>query len=140
MPSRIAALLGDDLQQVYRRCEEAAEAIIGENYIVHPINGQGPQSITFAGTPLSPRPVVSFRIESGRLDPAIMKMARQVHGHLVPKVSDIGQAPLCGPVPLYMYKMHYQPGTDFWAAVGKKVRLNEDAVAKRTTLVKSLAR
>lgn len=140
MPSRIAAVLGDDFQQVYQRCEKAAEVIIGDNYFVHPVNGQGPQSITFVGTPLSPRPVISFRIESGRLDPAIMKMARRIHGYLVPEVSDIGQARLCGPVPLYMYKMHYQPGTHFWAAVGKKVRLNEDAMTKRTTLVKSLAK
>ena len=140
MPTRIEKLLGDDLQGTYRRCKEAAGVIIGDGYTVEPVKSQGSQSVTFVGTPVLPRPVVSFRIESGRLNSAVVEMARRIHGDLVPEVSHIGLASSCGPVPLYMYKMRHQSGTDFWSLVGREVRLDEDALAKRTTLVKSLAR
>lgn len=141
----IDTVLGKERDATYAQCETTAKDILGDGYAVASVENQESQSYTFVGTPTIPKAIVSFRLEPGKFDPEILKIARDIHGGPVPDAAApcgyIAPRPGGGGQSLTIYKMSCLPGRDFWSLVEREAQLDEaEAVAKRHTLVRSLAR
>lgn len=127
----------------YQECEAVAKTILGDGFAVAPAaEHQGPLNYTFIGTPTTPKCVISFRLEAGRFDPQVLQLAKAIHGDLVPDAASCGYLKGDSELQsLVIYKMSYLPGRDFWSLASQEAQLNkEEAITRRTTLVKSLAR
>ncbi|RYP57116.1 hypothetical protein DL769_009683 [Monosporascus sp. CRB-8-3] len=139
-PSLIDALLEDERDATYAKCGEVARTIFGENFAVKPVKNQGQLSYTFVGATVVPKFVLSFRLEAGRIDPDVSRLAKEIHGDLVPDTEFCGHAQTPDGKSLLVYKMPLLPGKDFWSIAGPDFHLDEGAVAKRKAMVKTLAR
>ena len=98
----IDTVLGKERDATYAQCETTAKDILGDGYAVASVENQESQSYTFVGTPTIPKAIVSFRLEPGKFDPEILKIARDIHADLVPGSAPcgyIGPRP-CGGQPL----------------------------------------
>ncbi|RYP45304.1 hypothetical protein DL768_008344 [Monosporascus sp. mg162] len=117
-----------------------ARTIFGKNCAVKPVKNQGQLSYTFVGATAVPKSILSFRLEAGRIDPDVLKLAKEIHGGLVPDAEFCSHSQTPAGKPLFVYKMPLLPGKDFWSVAGPDFHLDEGAVAERNAMVKSLAR
>ena len=83
--------------------------------------------------------VVSFREREAYLDPSMGKLARAVHGDLVPAASYYGEVDGADP-PLSIYTMPYLRGISCLDALSWQVDMDGGAVAKHVCFVRHLAR
>ncbi|RYP24317.1 hypothetical protein DL765_000581 [Monosporascus sp. GIB2] len=139
-PSLIDALLDDERDATYAQCREMARTIFGKNFEVKPAKNWGQLSYNFVGAPAVPKFILSFRLEAGRIDPDVLKLAREIHGSLVPDAEFCGHTQTPAGEPLFVYKMPFLPAKDFWSIAEPEFHLDGAAVAKRNAMVKSLAR
>ncbi|RYP93242.1 hypothetical protein DL770_000617 [Monosporascus sp. CRB-9-2] len=139
-PSVIDAFLDDERDATYARCEEMARTIFGKNFAVKPVKNQGQLSYTFVGVTATAKSILSFRLEAGRTDPDVLKLAKEIHGGLVPDAEFCGHAQTPAGKTIFVYKMPLLPGKVFWSIAVPDFHLDEGAVAKRDAMVKSLAR
>ncbi|RYO84848.1 hypothetical protein DL766_001528 [Monosporascus sp. MC13-8B] len=139
-PSLIDAFFDDERDAPYAQCGEMARTIIGKNFEVKSAKNQGQLSYNFMGATAVPKFILSFRLEAGRIDPDVLKLAKEIHGSLVPDTKFCGHAQTPAGKPLFVYKMSSLPGKDFWSIAGPDFHLDGGVVAKRIAMVKSLAR
>jgi hypothetical protein len=83
--------------------------------------------------------VVSFREPEAHLDQCMGKLARAVHGDLVPEVSYYGEVDGADP-PLTIYTMPYLPGISCLDALACQVEMDGVTEAKHICFVRHLAR
>ncbi|KAL1849089.1 hypothetical protein Plec18167_006867 [Paecilomyces lecythidis] len=82
--------------------------------------------------------VVSFREAESSLDHGILKLARSIHGALVPEPVFHGEMPKSKP-PLLVYTMPYLPGIPCLEAFGSKAELNLREKSRHICFAKHLA-
>ncbi|RHZ46582.1 phosphotransferase family protein, partial [Aspergillus thermomutatus] len=83
--------------------------------------------------------VVSFRQPESTLDQAVIKLARSIHGALVPEATFHGKMPDSNP-PLLVYTMPYLPGIPCLEALGSKAELSLEEEGRHICFAKHLAR
>lgn len=123
------------------QCDEIARSISGSS-VVRPVDSPGSMSYTVIcdrSSRQQPDLVVSFREGEARLGPEMVKLAKQVHGQLVPESTWHGNVEGADP-PLFIYSMPYLRGSSCVEAVAFEEEMGHADEAKHVVLLKHLAR
>ncbi|KAL3471869.1 hypothetical protein BJX99DRAFT_266381 [Aspergillus californicus] len=83
--------------------------------------------------------IVSFRESKSTLDQGVVKLAKSIHGVLVPEAAYHGKMPGASP-PLIIYTMPYLQGTPCLEAFSTESELSPEDEARQECYVKHLAR
>ncbi|KAI0408045.1 hypothetical protein F4802DRAFT_550302 [Xylaria palmicola] len=123
------------------QCDEIAQSVSGASTI-SPVESPGSTSYTVVcqGRPkLQQDLVVSFREPGAVLDEEIVKLAREIHGDLVPESTCHGSVEGADP-PLFIYSMLYLRGLSYIEVLAFEVEMDPDEEAKHKVFIKDLAR
>lgn len=83
--------------------------------------------------------IISFREPGAALDDPVVKLAKEIHGHLVPYSTNHGPMDGSDP-PLSIYSMPYLRGSSCIEVLPFQVEMDPDDEAKHGVFVKHLAR
>ncbi|KAH6700695.1 hypothetical protein BKA61DRAFT_208000 [Leptodontidium sp. MPI-SDFR-AT-0119] len=122
-------------------CDQTARSIFGAS-AVRPVDIPGSLSYTVVCTGCQEQQqdlIVSFRDSEARLDGGMVKLAKEIHGCLVPEATYHGMMSGADP-PLAIYAMHCLPGISCLEALGCQVEMNSQDEARHVCYVKHLAR
>ncbi|KAI3316991.1 hypothetical protein HD806DRAFT_516322 [Xylariaceae sp. AK1471] len=123
------------------RCDEIAQSISSAS-TVRPVDSPGSMSYTVVCSG-RPRPhqglVISFREPGAKLDEGIVKLAKEIHGDLVPESTCHGNVEGADP-PLSIYSMPYLRGSSCIEVLTFEVEMDFDEEAKHKVFMKHLAR
>ncbi|KAH7019744.1 hypothetical protein EDB80DRAFT_746505 [Ilyonectria destructans] len=123
------------------QCDEIAQSVSGAS-AVSPVDSPGSMSYTVV---CNRRPgsqqdlIVSFREPGAMLDEEMVKLAKKIHGDLVPKSAYHGIVEGADP-PLSIYSMPYLRGSSYIEVFAFQVEMDPDEEAKHRVFVKHLAR
>ncbi|KAF7557034.1 hypothetical protein G7046_g6148 [Stylonectria norvegica] len=123
------------------QCDEIAKAISGASAI-SPVDSPGSMSYTVIceGCPAPQQnSILSFRGSEAKLDDEVIKLAKEIHGGLVPLSTCHGSVEGADPL-LMIYSMPYLRGSSLIEVLPFQVELDHDEEAKQITFVKHLAR
>ncbi|KAJ2989134.1 hypothetical protein NUW58_g3623 [Xylaria curta] len=122
------------------QCDEIAQSISGA-LTVSPVDTPGSMSYTVichGGAGLQDL-IVSFREPGGTLDEEMVKLAKEIHGDLVPESTCHGNMKGADP-PLSIYSMPYLRGSSCIEVLAFQVEMNSDEEAKHKVFIQHLAR
>ncbi|KAI5864082.1 kinase-like domain-containing protein [Durotheca rogersii] len=123
------------------QCDEIAQSISGAS-TVRPVGSPGSMSYTVicSGRP-GPQEdlIVSFREPAAMLDEETVRLAKEIHGDLVPESTCHGNVAGADP-PLSIYSMPYLRGSSCIEVLAFQVEMDPDEEAKHGVFVKHLAR
>lgn len=121
-------------------CDQKARSITGAS-LIRPVDAPGTFSYTVicSSCPGERNVIVSFREPEARLDVAIVELARNIHGNLVPEMTDVGVMEDADP-PLRIYIMQYLPGISCLDCLGGSVDMDANQENRHCSFIKSLAR
>lgn len=122
------------------QCDEIALCISGASAAV-PVDSPGSMSYTVicSGCPgPQQKLVVSFREPEAILDDEMVKLAKEIHGGLVPVSTCHGNVEGADP-PLSIYSMPYLRGSSCIEVPAFEVEMDSDEQAKHEVFVKHLA-
>ncbi|KAM5347022.1 hypothetical protein ACJ41O_010027 [Fusarium nematophilum] len=123
------------------QCDEVAQSVSGAS-TVSPVDSPGSMSYTVicSGRPGPQQDlIVSFREPGAMLDEETVKLAREIHGDLVPESTCHGNMEGADP-PLSIYSMPYLRGSSCIEVLAFQVGMDPDDEAKHGVFVKHLAR
>ncbi|KAF4983608.1 hypothetical protein FZEAL_1017 [Fusarium zealandicum] len=123
------------------QCDEIAQSVSGAS-TVSPVDSPGSMSYTVVCNRRHGPPrdlVVSFRELGAMLDEEMVKLAKKIHGDLVPESAYHGDVEGADP-PLSIYSMPYLRGASYIEVLDCQVEMDPDEEAKHGVLVKHLAR
>ncbi|KAI0536685.1 hypothetical protein GGR58DRAFT_514390 [Xylaria digitata] len=124
-----------------RQCDEIAQTISGAS-TVSLVDSPGSMSYTVvcSGLP-SPRKdlIVSFRESGAVIDEEIVKLAKEVHGDLVPESTYHGNVEGADP-PLFIYSMPRLRGSSYIDVLPFRAEMDSDERDKHAVFIKHLAR
>lgn len=123
------------------QCDEIARSVSGAS-TVRPVDSPGSMSYTVICNrcPGSQRDLtVSFREPGAMLDDEMVKLAKEVHGELVPQSTYHGTVDGADP-PLSIYSMPYLRGSSCIETLAFHMTMDQDEEAKHRVFVKHLAR
>ncbi|UNI20472.1 hypothetical protein JDV02_006553 [Purpureocillium takamizusanense] len=123
-----------------KQCDEVAQSVSGAS-TVSPVESPGSMSYTVVckGCPGPQDLVVSFREPGAALDEGIVKLAKEIHGDLVPESTCHGNLEGADP-PLFIYSMPYLRGSPCIEVLSFEVEMDPGDEAKHRVFVKHLAR
>ncbi|KAH6957950.1 hypothetical protein BKA56DRAFT_601658 [Ilyonectria sp. MPI-CAGE-AT-0026] len=123
------------------QCDDIAQSFSGAS-TVSPVDSPGSMSYTVVCS-RHPGPqqdlTVSFRELGAMLDEEVVKLAKKIHGDLVPKSTYDGNVEGADP-PLSIYSMPYLRGSSCIESLPFQVEMDPDEEAKHAVFVKHLAR
>ncbi|OAA59574.1 Protein kinase-like domain protein [Niveomyces insectorum RCEF 264] len=122
------------------QCDRIAQSVSGAS-TVRNVDTPGSTSYTVVCTghhTAKQDLVVSFREPEAYLDPGILRLARAIHGSVVPEASQHGMVEGADP-PLAIYMMPYLPGISCLDALGCEVEADDNTVANYVCFIKHLA-
>jgi hypothetical protein len=123
------------------QCDEIAQSVSGAS-TVRPVDSPGSMSYTVVCN-RRPEPqqdlIVSFREPGAMLDEEMMKLAKKIHGDLVPNSAYHGNVEGADP-PLSIYSMPYLRGSSYIEVLACQVEMDPDEEAKHVVFIKHLAR
>ncbi|KAI1867146.1 uncharacterized protein JN550_007198 [Neoarthrinium moseri] len=131
---------GDRTSPSQMQCNEIARAISGAS-IVGPVDSPGSMSYTVVCNGCSGQyhdVVVSFREPCAVLNSEMMRLAKAIHGGLVPESTCHGTLEGADP-PLLIYSMPYLRGSSYINVLSFQVEMNPGEEAKHLTFIKNLA-
>ncbi|KAI0468719.1 hypothetical protein F4859DRAFT_490108 [Xylaria cf. heliscus] len=123
------------------QCDEIARSISAAS-TVSPVDSLGSMSYTVVckGCPgLQKDLIVSFREQGASLNEGIVKLAKDIHGDLVPESTCHGNMEGADP-PLSIYSMPYLRGSSYIEALPFQVEMDSDEKARHKAFMKHLAR
>ncbi|KAF2966703.1 hypothetical protein GQX73_g6875 [Xylaria multiplex] len=124
-----------------KQCDEIAQTISGAS-TVSLVDSPGSMSYTVvcSGTTGSRKDlIVSFREPGAVLDDEIIKLAKEVHGDLVPEPTYHGNMEGADP-PLFIYSMPCLQGSSYIKVMPFQTEMDSDERDKHTVFTKHLAR
>ncbi|KAJ4323826.1 hypothetical protein N0V84_004172 [Fusarium piperis] len=122
------------------QCDEIAQSVSGAS-TVSPVDSPGSMSYTVicSGRPgLQQDLIVSFREPEAMLDEQVVKLAKEIHGELMPESTFHGSVEGSDP-PLSIYSMPYLRGSSCVEVLAFQVEMDPDEEAKHQVFVKHLA-
>ncbi|KAK0629985.1 hypothetical protein B0T17DRAFT_589618 [Bombardia bombarda] len=123
------------------QCDEIAQSVSGAS-TVSPVDSPGSMSYTVV-CDRRPGPqqdlIVSFREPGAMLDEQMVKLAKKIHGDIVPKSTYHGNVEGADP-PLSIYSMPYLRGSSCIEVLAFQVEMDPDEESKHGVFVKHLAR
>ncbi|KPM41998.1 hypothetical protein AK830_g4580 [Neonectria ditissima] len=123
------------------QCDKIAQSVSGAS-TVSPVDSPGSMSYTVvcSGRRGSPQDlVVSFREPEAILDEEMVKLAKKIHGALVPESAYHGNFEGANP-PLCIYSMPYLRGSSYIEVLDFQVEMDAAQEARHETFVTHLAR
>lgn len=125
------------------QCDAIAQSLSGAS-TVSPVESPGSMSYTVVCRGCSfdqaeQNLVVSFREEGAGLDEEIVKMAKEIHGDLVPVSISHGNMEGADPV-LVIYSMPYLQGSSCIEVLAFDVEMDSEEETKHEVFIKHLAR
>jgi hypothetical protein len=123
------------------QCDEIAQSISGAS-TVRPVDTPGSMSYTVVCNRRSePHQdlIISFREPGAMLEEGIVRLAKQIHGGLVPESTPHGNVEGADP-PLFIYSMPYLQGSSCFEVLPSQVEMGPDEEAKHGVFMKDLAR
>lgn len=123
------------------QCDEIAKSVSGA-LTVSPVDSPGSMSYTVICNRLPGAQqdlVISLREEEAMLDEEMVRLAKKVHGDLVPESAFHGSVEGADP-PLFIYSMPYLRGSSYIEVLDSQEEMNDDEEAKHVVFVKHLAR
>ncbi|KAB5558335.1 hypothetical protein GE09DRAFT_109119 [Coniochaeta sp. 2T2.1] len=122
------------------QCDEIAQCLSGAS-TVGPVDSPGSMSYTVvcSGCPGPQDLVVSFRQPCAVLDEGMVKLAKEIHGDLVPESTCHGKLEGADP-PLFIYSMPYLRGSSCIEVLASRVEMDPGEEAKHEVFIKHLAR
>ncbi|KAJ8128179.1 hypothetical protein O1611_g5456 [Lasiodiplodia mahajangana] len=108
---------------------------------VRPVDSPGSMSYTVIcnGRPGLQDLIVSFREPGATLDEEIVKLAKEIHGELVPESTCYGNVEGADP-PLFIYSMPYLRGSSCIEVLACQVEMNPEEQTKHKVFIQHLAR
>ncbi|KAF2092864.1 hypothetical protein NA57DRAFT_82011 [Rhizodiscina lignyota] len=121
-------------------CDQRAQSITGAS-LVRPVDAPGAFSYTVICTSCrgGRNFIVSFREPEAHLDVAMVELAKNIHGNLVPETTDVGAVKDADP-PLGIYVMQYLPGIPCLNGISGSVDMDVNEETRHCSFIKSLAR
>ncbi|WXC61528.1 hypothetical protein SNK03_007403 [Fusarium graminearum] len=132
---------GDRKSPSQKQCDEIAQSISGAS-TVSPVESPGSMSYTVicSGCPGPQQDLVlSFREQGAMLDVDIVKLAKEIHGNLVPESTFHGNMEGADP-PLFIYSMPYLRGSSYTGVQPFWVEMDSNEESTQRAFVKGLAR
>ncbi|KIL90690.1 hypothetical protein FAVG1_06425 [Fusarium avenaceum] len=124
-----------------KQCDEVAESVSGSS-TVRPVDSPGSMSYTVVCRGRSEPEqdlVISFREQEAMLNEEIVKLAKEIHGDLVPESIYHGSMEGADP-PLSIYSMPFLRGSPCIEVLAFQVEMDPEEEAKHCVFVKHLAR
>ncbi|KAI0543856.1 hypothetical protein F4679DRAFT_567122 [Xylaria curta] len=119
------------------QCDEIAQSVSGA-LTVSPVDSPGSMSYTVICNGRQDL-IVSFREPGATLDEEMVKLAKEIHGNLVPESNCHGRMEGADP-PLFIYSMPYLRGSSCIEVLAFQVEMNSDEEAKHKVFIRHLAR
>lgn len=122
------------------QCDEIAQSVSGA-LTVSPVESPGSMSYTVicSGCPEPQQDlVVSFREPGAILDQKMVKLAKEIHGNVVPESTCLGNVEGADP-PLSIYSMPYLRGSSYIEVLAFQVEMDPGEEAKHRAFVQHLA-
>ncbi|KAI1110275.1 hypothetical protein F5Y14DRAFT_444130 [Nemania sp. NC0429] len=122
------------------QCDDVALSV-SDASMVSPVDSPGSLSYTVIcnGRPGLPDLVISFREPGGTLDEEMVKLAKEIHGDLVPESTYHGNVEGADP-PLSIYSMPCLQGSSCVEVLAFQEEMESDEQAKHTVFIRHLAR
>ncbi|GAP89016.1 putative protein kinase-like domain [Rosellinia necatrix] len=122
------------------QCDKIAQSVSGA-LTVNPVDSPGSMSYTVIcnGRPGLQDLIVSFREPEAMLNEETVKLAKEIHGDLVPESTCHGNVMGANP-PLSIYSMPYLRGSACIEVLAFQVEMNSDEEAKHKVFIRHLAR
>ena len=123
------------------KCDDAARFITGASSTL-PVGMQGSLSYTVicSGRPEKQEDlIVSFRLLQCRIDDHLVKIAKEIHGDLVPEATDHSLVSDLNP-PLAIYTMPYLPGISGLEALSDQIKVEPQDEIRHICFIKHPAR